>query len=219
VRALAALIAAFAAHVALADTVVLKSGREYKGLVTDESDVTVCVATESGEFVFSRGEVAAVTRDGPLAVTGRESKAVEPGAAAVDVVRMRGASRAPRGGRARQVLEVDELDAASMARAQGRPETSLSRRAASLAPVRFDGPVTIYGTSWCGYCRVARAHLRARGVAFQDLDVEKSPEAGRALLALRRRHGLGSGVPVIDLGGRVVQGFDRAAIDAILEGR
>lgn len=211
---LAPLLVTFAACVALADTVVLRNGREYKGLVTDENDATVCVSTESGEYVFTRGEVDRVLRDGPLAVSGAEGKAGAGSGAAVDVVRMRGASRAPKAAREGRVLELDEVDVPP-----ARPSPAASRRPAGPGPVSFDGPVTIYGTSWCGYCKVARQYLRTRGVAFQDLDIEKDPEAAKALLMLRRKHHLGSGVPVLDLGGRVVQGFDRGAIDAILEGR
>jgi glutaredoxin len=213
-RRLCLVLLSLAAQDAVADTVVLRNGREYKGLVTEETDTTVCVSTESGEYVFTSSEVARVQRDGPLAVAGAEAKAQGGAGTAVEVVRMRGASRAAKAPREARVLELDEVDAPP----KPQPPAAV-RRTATAAPVSFDGPVTIYGTSWCGFCRLARQHLRARGVAFHDLDVEKDPEAAKALMALRRKHRLGGGVPVLDLGGRVVQGFDRGTIDAILEGR
>ncbi len=37
--------------------------------------------------------------------------------------------------------------------------------------------VTIYTTSWCPYCRAAKDLLQQKGVAFEEIDVERTPGA------------------------------------------
>ncbi len=41
--------------------------------------------------------------------------------------------------------------------------------------------VTVYTTEPCGFCRVAKALLKKRGVPFEEINLAKSPE-GRAQL-------------------------------------
>jgi glutaredoxin 3 len=41
--------------------------------------------------------------------------------------------------------------------------------------------ITVYTTEPCGYCRVAKALLNKRGVAFEEINLAKDPE-GRAEL-------------------------------------
>jgi glutaredoxin len=96
---------------------------------------------------------------------------------------------------------------------------------APLAPLAGDagaGPggtpvVTIYGTSWCGACRAAREYLTQRRVPFADKDVERDPAAARELSDKASKLGIPTDrVPIIDVRGRLLQGFDRARIDALL---
>ncbi len=44
-------------------------------------------------------------------------------------------------------------------------------------------PVTIYTTSWCPYCRSAKALLSKKGVAFTEIDVEAKPGARQEMTA------------------------------------
>jgi glutaredoxin len=77
--------------------------------------------------------------------------------------------------------------------------------------------VTIYGTSWCGACRAARQYLTSRGIPFADKDIERDPAAARELSEKATKMGIPTDrVPVIDVRGRLLQGFDRARIDALL---
>jgi glutaredoxin len=77
--------------------------------------------------------------------------------------------------------------------------------------------VTIYGTSWCGACRAAREYLTQRRVPFADKDVERDPAAARELSDKASKLGIPTDrVPIIDVRGRLLQGFDRARIDALL---
>jgi glutaredoxin len=77
--------------------------------------------------------------------------------------------------------------------------------------------VTIYGTSWCGACRAARQYLTQRRIPFADKDIERDPAAARELSEKASKMGIPTDrVPVIDVRGRLLQGFDRARIDALL---
>jgi glutaredoxin len=56
---------------------------------------------------------------------------------------------------------------------------------------------------------MAKQYFRQKGVKFKDVDVSRDPTAARDTV---RRSGQ-QGVPVIDIGGRIVVGFDRVKID------
>ncbi len=77
--------------------------------------------------------------------------------------------------------------------------------------------VTIYGTSWCGACRAARQYLTERRVPFADKDIERDPAAARELSEKAAKSGIPTdSVPIIEVRGRLLRGFDRARIDALL---
>lgn len=63
--------------------------------------------------------------------------------------------------------------------------------------------VTLYTTRWCPACAGARDWLRARGIPFEDRDVEASPAAAARLAALNPART----VPVVVVDGRVLVGF------------
>jgi glutaredoxin len=89
--------------------------------------------------------------------------------------------------------------------------TSEAARAAEAA-----APIVLYGTSWCGYCKKAKALLASLGAGWVERDVEKTPGA-RA--ELDRLVGPGAGVPVLVSGGRIVRGFDAGGIRALVAQR
>lgn len=37
--------------------------------------------------------------------------------------------------------------------------------------------MTMYSTSWCGYCRRLKLQLNEAGIAFQEINIERDPEA------------------------------------------
>ena len=39
------------------------------------------------------------------------------------------------------------------------------------------GTVTMFTTTWCGYCRRLKAQLADAGIAFSEVDVEEHPDA------------------------------------------
>lgn len=66
-------------------------------------------------------------------------------------------------------------------------------------------PVTIYTTSWCPYCTAAKALLRRKGVAFDEIDVEAVSGARAEMV---RRAGGRTSVPQIFIGPEHVGGCD-----------
>ncbi|RME07003.1 MAG: NrdH-redoxin [Anaerolineae bacterium] len=72
--------------------------------------------------------------------------------------------------------------------------------------------VILFTTPTCTFCKKAKRYLRERGVPFKDVDVSRDPAAARDMV---RRSGQ-QGVPVIDIGGKIVVGFDRPKIDRLL---
>jgi glutaredoxin-like YruB-family protein len=72
--------------------------------------------------------------------------------------------------------------------------------------------VIVYSSPTCVWCMRAKTYLRTRGVPFRDVDVSRDPAAARNLV---RRTGQ-MGVPVIEVDGRPIVGFDQARIDSAL---
>jgi glutaredoxin len=72
--------------------------------------------------------------------------------------------------------------------------------------------VRIYTTTWCGYCKKAKAQLAARRVPFDEIDVETSDSGQREFASLG-----GRGVPVILIGSQRMDGFDAGRLDAMLQ--
>jgi glutaredoxin len=86
-----------------------------------------------------------------------------------------------------------------------------------LAAPLVRGRVILYSAPWCGFCKRAAAFLRRRGVDFVERDIESEPAAAVELERKLRAAGLrGGGIPVLDIGGRLVIGFDRDRIEALL---
>ncbi|WP_137939319.1 glutaredoxin domain-containing protein [Chitinivorax sp. B] len=71
------------------------------------------------------------------------------------------------------------------------------------------GRVQLYATSWCGYCESARQYFNAKGIQFEEFDVEKDVAANARALSLA-----GPGVPVIVVGQEVMHGFSQGEFEA-----
>lgn len=72
--------------------------------------------------------------------------------------------------------------------------------------------VLIYITSQCSFCKSAKGFLREYGVPFTEINVESSDEALGELLQKSGQ----LGVPVIDIDGQIVLGFDRRRLVNLL---
>jgi len=68
--------------------------------------------------------------------------------------------------------------------------------------------VTLYSTSWCGYCKKARAYLQRNDIEFTELDIEKD----RFAKAAYDRAG-GAGIPFLVKGENILRGFRASSYD------
>ncbi|WP_339545617.1 glutaredoxin family protein [Pseudomonas sp. RA_35y_Pfl2_P32] len=78
--------------------------------------------------------------------------------------------------------------------------------------VRANARVVLYATDWCGYCKLTRRFLDQKGVPFKEYDIEKDAEARKAYEALG-----GRGIPVLDVNGTLIRGYEPEAILAALK--
>ncbi len=79
------------------------------------------------------------------------------------------------------------------------------------------GGIVVYKTSWCGVCKKLEAYLRRKGVEYVAKDIEADRAAAAELKAKLDAVGAkGGSVPVVDVGGEIVVGFDRARLERLL---
>jgi glutaredoxin 3 len=72
--------------------------------------------------------------------------------------------------------------------------------------------VDIYTTPSCTYCRLAKDYFREKGIAYSEHNVAADPRRADEMI---RKSGQ-MGVPVIDLGGRIIVGFNKPEIERVL---
>ncbi|MDA8297491.1 MAG: glutathione S-transferase N-terminal domain-containing protein [Actinomycetota bacterium] len=72
--------------------------------------------------------------------------------------------------------------------------------------------VVVFTTPTCSWCARAKSYLRAQGIRFKEVDVSRDARAARDLV---RRTGQ-MGVPVIEIDGRPIVGFDQRQVDKML---
>lgn len=73
--------------------------------------------------------------------------------------------------------------------------------------------VTIYSTPSCMYCKMAKDFFHQNKVEFKEHDVAADVKAREEMLEKSGQ----MGVPVIDIGGEVIVGFDRDRLAELLD--
>jgi len=68
--------------------------------------------------------------------------------------------------------------------------------------------ITIYSTPSCVYCNMAKTFFKANNVAFTDFNVAADLAKRKEMIEKTGQ----MGVPVIDIGGQIVVGFDEPKI-------
>ncbi len=72
--------------------------------------------------------------------------------------------------------------------------------------------IVVFSTPTCPHCRSAKRYLKSRGISFTDVDVSRDRQAARDMVRISGQQG----VPVIQIDGKVVVGFNRPKIDRLL---
>lgn len=77
--------------------------------------------------------------------------------------------------------------------------------------------VTVYSTTWCAFCHTEMQWLDKLGVEYTSKDIEADADANQELLA--KLEGNFQGVPVTDIDGEIILGFDRPKLEAALKAK
>ncbi|MDA3852518.1 MAG: glutaredoxin domain-containing protein [Spirochaetaceae bacterium] len=73
--------------------------------------------------------------------------------------------------------------------------------------------ITLYSTPSCGYCRVAKDYFKKNQVKFTEYNVAQDQQKAQEMV---RKSGQ-MGVPVIDINGKIIVGFNQPAIEQALK--
>jgi glutaredoxin len=77
--------------------------------------------------------------------------------------------------------------------------------------------VIVYGASWCSACHQAEAYFKKKGIVYIEKDIEKDEVAAEEMRSKLKRAGLrGGSIPVIDVRGHIMIGFDPRSIEDAL---
>ncbi len=73
--------------------------------------------------------------------------------------------------------------------------------------------IEVYSADWCAFCHAAMQYFDKLGVKYTEKNVEQSPQF---LNESVQKSGQ-MGIPVIDINGKIIVGFNRPAIDEALK--
>ena len=72
--------------------------------------------------------------------------------------------------------------------------------------------VKVYSTPTCPYCIQAKKYLDEHNISYENTDVSSNSEAAKEMINKSGQRG----VPVLDINGEIVLGFDKEKIDRLL---
>lgn len=73
--------------------------------------------------------------------------------------------------------------------------------------------IKIYSTPTCPYCVSLKNFLKEKNIAFEDADVAEDAQAREEMVSKTKQ----MGVPVVDIDGEIIIGFDKERISKILK--
>ena len=73
--------------------------------------------------------------------------------------------------------------------------------------------ITVYSTPSCGYCNMAKDYFKKNRIPFTDYNVATDPKKAEEMV---KKSGQ-MGVPVIDVNGSIIVGFNQGAIESALK--
>ena len=48
------------------------------------------------------------------------------------------------------------------------------------------GALTVFSTTWCGYCTRLKSHLDRAGIPYSEIDVEEDPDAADVVIKVNK---------------------------------
>jgi glutaredoxin 3 len=76
-----------------------------------------------------------------------------------------------------------------------------------------DAKITVYSADWCAFCHAVKDYLTKINVKFTEKNVEENRDYAEE--AVKKSGQMG--IPVLDIDGEIIVGFDRPKIDAVLK--
>lgn len=76
----------------------------------------------------------------------------------------------------------------------------------------MDAKIIVYGAEWCAFCHEAMRYFDKLGVKYDYKNVDHDQAALRAAVEKSNQ----TGIPVLDIDGEIIIGFDRPRIDKAL---
>ncbi|MFZ3074056.1 MAG: glutaredoxin domain-containing protein [Minisyncoccales bacterium] len=73
--------------------------------------------------------------------------------------------------------------------------------------------IKIYSTPFCPYCSTLKDYLKEKKVEFTDVDVSENEKERDEMIELSGQ----IGVPVVNVDGKIIVGFDKGQIDEVLK--
>jgi glutaredoxin-like YruB-family protein len=73
--------------------------------------------------------------------------------------------------------------------------------------------VKIYSTPTCVYCKTLKTYLKTNNITFEDIDISKDEKQLQKMIKDSGQ----MGVPVIDIDGEIITGFDKEKVDKLLK--
>lgn len=73
--------------------------------------------------------------------------------------------------------------------------------------------VKVYSTPTCTYCKTLKEYLKSKNVDFDEIDVSKDEKELQKMIKDSGQ----MGVPVVDINGIIIVGFDKIKIDELLK--
>lgn len=72
--------------------------------------------------------------------------------------------------------------------------------------------ITIYTTPSCGYCKMAKEYFKSKNLTWTEYDVSTDIPHQQEMIAKTQQFG----VPVIEIDGKLIVGFDRPKVNQYL---
>lgn len=71
---------------------------------------------------------------------------------------------------------------------------------------------TVYTADWCAFCHAVKDYLTSKNIGYIEKNIEKDPAFAQESVDKSGQ----TGIPVIDINGTIIVGFDRPKINAAL---
>jgi glutaredoxin len=113
-------------------------------------------------------------------------------------------------------VEMDSAPPLSPAMAEQTRDRRYAASAGKLRPgqrvaARMPSRIVLYSADWCGWCKKAKRHLDDMGINYEIRDIDIPANLDDLVAKTGQK-----GIPVLDVGGRVVTGFSPNEYDELI---